>query len=85
VEKELELQPDDGPADARAVRVKLANFCVLSKASIELWVLADKFLIPNLQNQVMDSLILLSCAYKRTPISRIAFIYENASPVSPLR
>ena len=60
------------------VHIKHYNVCVVEFASLcELWVLADKLLIPNMDRvcKTCDSNVAMHAD----------FIYENTQPKSPLR
>lgn len=53
---------------------------------VELWVLADKFGMPHLQNDALDAMDLIFCnagEWLRIPTYR--YIYENTAKDSPLR
>jgi hypothetical protein len=51
----------------------------------QLWVLADKLLIPRLQNAVLRYLIQIRDLAKIVPTSTISYVYMNTAPSSPLR
>ena len=68
------------------VHIKHYNVCVVEFASLcELWVLADKLLIPNIQNQIMDHLDRVCKTCDSNVAMHADFIYENTQPKSPLR
>ncbi|CZR51148.1 uncharacterized protein PAC_01023 [Phialocephala subalpina] len=55
------------------------------KMLIELWVLADKLLIPPLQNSIVQELERQRKRFKATSTSCINYVYEKTAPGSPLR
>jgi len=52
---------------------------------VHLWVLADKLLIPRLQNVVLRYLYQVMIRIKTTPFSIIPYVYEHTTSNSPLR
>lgn len=51
----------------------------------ELYVLADKLLIPRLCNQIINEIEELRFFYKVTPTKCLEYVYENTAEDSPLR
>ena len=49
------------------------------------WVLADRLLIPSLQNTTIRLINALRIHRNRTPTSAIKYIWENTAEDSPLR
>jgi hypothetical protein len=52
---------------------------------VELWVLADKLLIPSLQNDVIQALEKLRAQHKTTGTKCLHYVYDKTGPGSPLR
>jgi hypothetical protein len=52
---------------------------------VELWVLADKLLIPSLQNAVIQELEKLRAFHKTTSTKFLHYVYDKTGPGSPLR
>jgi hypothetical protein len=52
---------------------------------IRVWLFGDKYLMPSLQNKVMNVLILKNNKKNVTPTSFLELIYSNTPPGSPLR
>jgi hypothetical protein len=52
---------------------------------VELWVLADNLIIPELQNQVIRLIEGVRNKHKRTCTKELAFAWENTAEGSPLR
>ncbi|PVH85663.1 hypothetical protein DL98DRAFT_605229 [Cadophora sp. DSE1049] len=52
---------------------------------IRLWVLADKLLIPRLQNVTIIKLTEMEKAFNKTPVGCLNYIYNNTAAGSPLR
>lgn len=71
--------PDDGVAYSRDLEKSLF------KRLCELWVLADKILIPQLQNAAMDALIELSQLQGTIPTHNVRYIWNNTQRGSPIR
>jgi hypothetical protein len=66
--------------------VEHGKVCGAEFASLcELWVLADKLLIPNIQNQIMDQLDRVCKTCESNVVMHADFIYANTQPKSPLR
>ncbi|KAF8848134.1 hypothetical protein BDZ45DRAFT_539644, partial [Acephala macrosclerotiorum] len=55
------------------------------KMLVELWVLADKLLIPPLQNTIIHELERQRNRFRATSTSCINYVYEKTAPGSPLR
>jgi hypothetical protein len=70
-------QPDEKLDDAASMEEDL----LLAK----LWVLADKLLLPQLQNQVLDRVQEICEAAGRMPIGCLHYVYNNTPPGSLLR
>jgi hypothetical protein len=70
-------QPDEKLDDAASMEEDL----LLAK----FWVLADKLLLPQLQNQVLDRLHEVCEAVGRLPLGCFHYAYSNTPPGSPLR
>jgi len=70
-------RPDEKLDDAASMEEDL----LLAK----LWVLADKLLLPQLQNQVLDKLEEVCEAVVRLPLGCLHYVYSNTPPRSPLR
>lgn len=49
------------------------------------WLFGDKYLMPALQNRVMDTLIEKVTVTNSVPTPELKFIYKNTLPGSPLR
>lgn len=54
-------------------------------ALCNLWVLADKMLIPRLQNMIMDKIVEIPYDTKAFPTSCAEYVWLNTSEDSPLR
>jgi hypothetical protein len=54
-------------------------------ALAKLWVLADKLLLPRLQNQVIEKMEEIRTALNELPTSCATYIYEKTAAGSPLR
>jgi hypothetical protein len=54
-------------------------------ALVQLWVLADKLLIPELQNLVIDKIDEIREVTETVPTSVLNYVYEKTSAGSPLR
>jgi len=52
---------------------------------IQLWILADRLMIPNLQNTAMELILQMTLIYRTVWINEITSIYNNTSKNSPLR
>lgn len=52
---------------------------------IRLWLLADRFLIPRLQNEVLAAVDKLRCSQTQRPGGPYHSVYNNTLPGSPLR
>ena len=52
---------------------------------VELWVLADKLLIPQLQNQVIIEIEALRIRFRTTCTKSLRYVYENTPVGCPLR
>ncbi|KAF8851470.1 hypothetical protein BDZ45DRAFT_730888 [Acephala macrosclerotiorum] len=50
-----------------------------------LWVLADKFRIPSLQNLVVTSMVRIGTRYRKAPSETFSYIYKNTAAGSALR
>jgi hypothetical protein len=57
----------------------------IDQTLVELWVLADKLLIPSLQNVVIQELERLRKKFKSTSIRCLPSVYEKMGPDSQLR
>ncbi|TVY71185.1 hypothetical protein LSUE1_G008209 [Lachnellula suecica] len=53
--------------------------------AIHLWVLADRFCIPPLQNHAMVDIVSIAYHYQTYPIHSLNFVWENTATGSPLR
>jgi hypothetical protein len=70
-------QPDEKLDDAATMEEDL----ILAK----LWVLADKLLLPQMQNQVLDRVQEIRDAAGRIPTECLHYVYNNTPPGSSLR
>jgi len=52
---------------------------------VELWVLADKLLIPRLQNEALREIHKMAESEKKTPTRFSKYVYKNTAPGSQLR
>ncbi|CZT42851.1 uncharacterized protein RSE6_02803 [Rhynchosporium secalis] len=57
---------------------EMPNYC-------ELWILADRLLIPRLQNAVVAEIIELQDAFGFTALNCLIYVYANTAAKSPLR
>jgi hypothetical protein len=62
-----------------------ANFKTNTQSLAELWVLADRLLIPALQNQTIRELESMRKEHRISPTTCVLYIYKNTSPGSLLR
>ena len=75
----------DPDIDDENGQIHAAKCSAETKSRIELWVLAEKLLVPRLQNEVMDLLGLVSKTCTTPFEVRISYIYQNTTDNSPLR
>ncbi|CZR51105.1 uncharacterized protein PAC_00980 [Phialocephala subalpina] len=54
-------------------------------ALAELWILADKLLIPSLQNLLVTRMVRIENRYKKAPSETFNYVYENTAAGSTLR
>lgn len=78
-------EPDSGdsgdvPALRRPKTLKQEFICL-----VKLWILADKLLMPRLQNAAMYEIETLRQGGNIFPLSMMKYIYENTANESPLR
>ena len=55
------------------------------RALIKLYIFAEKYDIPDLQNSAMDTILLKMEASQKTPMGLFAYVYEHTRSTSPLR
>lgn len=75
---ELEAWVDGSPPQKRLIESQQHSLC-------ELWVLADKMLIPRLQNHVLEQINEVAIQTCWTPIDSINYVWENTDEDSKLR
>lgn len=75
-ERDMEKLKERGPNGANVTQ---------NTALFQLWVLADKMLIPRLQNMVMDKIDELARYTRLTPTSHVRYTWKNTQYGSPLR
>ena len=54
-------------------------------ALVQLWILADQLIIPELQNLVIDKINEISDVTRKVPTALLDYVYANTSVKSPLR
>ena len=61
----------------------LENLCW--KEMIDLYIFADRYDLPDLQNATIDTMVAKVMAVKQIPSRYIPYIYDNTNAASPLR
>ncbi|KAK0100233.1 hypothetical protein ONS95_008197 [Cadophora gregata] len=80
----IQLQPDYCFDEAEGAETELEDSEDMSL--VEVWVIADKFGIPSLQNAALQAIqTIFEMSYSLIPSHTFHYVFDNTSEVSPLR